>query len=135
MLRKLNFNQIFIIGLAFLLIGVEFVLSIYAQEGQRGYWKERRLSKQQGKLIQSVPTLNINGKKVKHIKTITNDGGRVDWSHSGNNLIAFDRMEEDGYYDVYVMNPDGSGEKCLTCGKQGLPQKHNGNPAWHLSGE
>jgi len=73
--------------------------------------------------------------KVKSIKTIKENGGRVDWSHSGNNLIAFDRLGEDGYYDVYVINPDGSGEKCLTCGKQGLPQKHNGNPAWHPSGE
>ncbi len=26
-------------------------------------------------------------------------------------------------------------ERCLTCNKRGCPQKHNGNPAWHPSGE
>ncbi len=38
-------------------------------------------------------------------------GGRVDWSHSGNNMIVFDKKGADGYYDVYVMRADGSGEQ------------------------
>jgi len=60
-------------------------------------------------------------------------GGRVDWSHA-RNLIAFDRAGSDGFYDVYTMNPDGSDERCLTCDKAALPNKHIGNPAWHPSG-
>jgi len=74
--------------------------------------------------------------EVKSVTTIKEIGGRVDWSHSGNNLIAFDKPGADGYYDVYTMNPDGSSETCLTCDKDGsVPQRHNGNPAWHPSGQ
>jgi Tol biopolymer transport system component len=59
----------------------------------------------------------------------------MDWSHT-KNLIAFGKLDlQDRYYDVYVMEPDGTNEKCLTCGKPGVPQKHNGNPAWHPSGD
>ena len=47
--------------------------------------------------------LQISDIKIDTIWTITDDGGRVDWSHSGNNLIAFDRVGADGFYDVYVM--------------------------------
>lgn len=47
--------------------------------------------------------------KVKKITTLTKRGGRVDWSHSGNNLIAFDRRNRLKRYDVYVMKPNGSG--------------------------
>jgi Tol biopolymer transport system component len=69
-----------------------------------------------------------------NITTLRESGGRVDWSHA-EDLIAFDALGEDGYYDVYTFKPDGSGETCLTCGKEGLiPQKHSGNPAWHPAG-
>ena len=70
---------------------------------------------------------------VSNIRTIKDAGGRVDWSHA-RNLIAFDRVGSGGFYDVYTMNPDGSDERCLTCDKAALPNKHIGNPAWHPSG-
>lgn len=57
-------------------------------------------------------------------------GGRVSWSHTLN-LIAFDGAGDDGYFDIYRVNPDGSELKCLTCGDGPY---HNGNPAWHPSG-
>ena len=58
----------------------------------------------------------------------------VDWC-AANNLIALGRWQRDGYVDVCVMRPDGTGLKRLTS-KPGLcPQRHNGNPAWHPSGE
>ena len=62
-------------------------------------------------------------------------GGRVDWS-TANGLIAYDRPGPDGvYYDVYVMSLDGTVDRCLTCGKKAIvPQRNNGNPAWHPSG-
>jgi Tol biopolymer transport system component len=72
---------------------------------------------------------------VDNITTITEYGGRVDWSHSGNNLIAFDRKENDKYYDIYTMKPDGSDEICLTCDHPDLPNRNIGQPAWHPSGE
>ncbi len=72
--------------------------------------------------------------KVTRIKTIKEYGKSLDWSH-GQNLIASARIGKDGYYDIFVMKPDGSNERSLTHAKPGIPQKHNGNPAWHPSGE
>lgn len=89
--------------------------------------RKRRISK-----FQPPPVLDTQGKVVKRIKTITTNGGRVAWSPKGD-LIAFDRKGEDGYYDVWVMKPDGSNQRCLTCGQSSVPAKHNGNPAWHPS--
>jgi Tol biopolymer transport system component len=67
------------------------------------------------------------------ITTIKTTGGRVDWSHA-NGRIAYDRPGDDGYFDVYVMAADGTGDVCLTCGNPAVPQKNNGNPTWHSSG-
>jgi len=72
-------------------------------------------------------------KQIRSIKTLVENGGRVSWSFDGS-LIAFDRQESDGYNDVLTMNPDGSGQKCLTCNKPKLAG-HNGNAEWHPSGE
>jgi Tol biopolymer transport system component len=72
---------------------------------------------------------------VKSIAVLVDEiGGRVDWSHE-NDLIAFSKTAEDGYFDVYIMNPDGTNQICLTCDKPQVPQKNNGQPAWHPSGE
>lgn len=67
------------------------------------------------------------------ITTIAEYGKSLDWCHT-NDMIAFGKLGDDSYYDVYIMNADGSHEKCLTC-TGGCPQKHNGNPVWHPSGE
>jgi Tol biopolymer transport system component len=69
---------------------------------------------------------------VRSVTLLTTHGGRVDWSPQ--NKIAFDRKGADGYYGVWVMNPDGSGQLCLTCDQQGAPLQNKGNPAWHPSG-
>ena len=70
---------------------------------------------------------------VKRIRTVKRYGKSLDWSHE-KDLIASSRRGLDGYYDVFVMRPDGSEETNLTSGRPGCPQKHNGNPAWHPSG-
>src|ERR1700749_4430651 len=67
-----------------------------------------------------------------HARLLTSDGGRVDWSKQ--NQIAFDRKGQGGFYQIWAVNPEGTGERCLTCGQPGAPQKHKGNPAWHPSG-
>jgi Tol biopolymer transport system component len=70
---------------------------------------------------------------VHSITIIVNQqGGRVDWGK--NNLIAHSRFGQDGYYDLWVMDSDGSSAKCLTCDNPRIPQLHNGQPAWHPSG-
>jgi Tol biopolymer transport system component len=68
------------------------------------------------------------------ITTLQLHGGRVSWLGS-NNLLAFDETGKDGYDDIFTANLDGSNKVCLTCGKKGLPQKHNGNPSWNPSGD
>ena len=68
------------------------------------------------------------------IQIITEDGGHLAWSKK-TNQIAFDRLGEDGYFDLWVMNPDGSGQKCLTANHPLLPNKHIGQPAWHPGGK
>lgn len=78
---------------------------------------------------------NTYGDNNSRIKIINENGGRVDWDRSGSNLIVFDRMGSDGYFDIWTMQPDGSEQRCLTCGKEELTQKHIGNPVWHPSGK
>ena len=72
------------------------------------------------------------GPTVTRITTLKESGGRVDWSPW--NVIAFDQLGADNYFDVFTMNPDGSNERCLTCNRPELPNRHIGNPAWHPSG-
>jgi Tol biopolymer transport system component len=80
--------------------------------------------------------------KVVSIRQLKPTGGRVDWSQSGNDLIAYDRQSRDAYdyaspdgcYDVWTMGPDGSNDRCLTCEAPRFDNRHLGNPAWHPSG-
>lgn len=71
---------------------------------------------------------------VQGIVPIAANGGRVSWS-TALGLVAFDRVVGRGASDIYVMAPDGSGERCLTCGRTGAPARHKGNPSWHPSGQ
>jgi Tol biopolymer transport system component len=73
------------------------------------------------------------GPYAHRVSTLKAQGGRVDWSQA-NGRIAYDRAGSDGFFDVWVMNADGSGDTCLTCDRAELPQRNNGNPAWHPSG-
>lgn len=61
-------------------------------------------------------------------------GGRVDWKPDGT-AIAFDRRGQDDCFDIFQVNADGSGEKCLTCGHPDLPPTTKGQPAYHPSGQ
>lgn len=86
-------------------------------------------------LKQAVELPIARTEHIDRIQVLRMRGGRVSWSKR-RNLIAFDMQGSDGFYDLYVMKPDGSGETCLTCGKVGrVPQKHNGQPEWHPSGD
>lgn len=64
------------------------------------------------------------------------DGGRVSWSV--NNKIAYEHQGSDGYFNVWTINPDGSGNTCLTCptepGVSVLPGLNMGNPIWSPDG-
>ncbi len=76
----------------------------------------------------------LPGKNIARLQIISKDGGHLAWSKK-TNKIAFDRLGKDGYFDLWVMNPDGTGQKCLTSNHPLLPNKHIGQPAWHPSGK
>lgn len=91
----------------------------------------------QGCAVQK-PTSNDQNSDCNQPKSVSasldfNQKGRLDWSLS-NGLIAFDKRGVDKFYDVYVMAPDGSNERCLTCDIPGLPKENIGQPAWHPNG-
>ena len=65
-------------------------------------------------------------------RTLTDNGGRLDWCRA-TDTIAFRRVVGRGVSEVYTIDPDGSGERCLTCGTPGLPRGIRGQPAWHPS--
>ena len=87
---------------------------------------------------QEAVTYSTAGDELGNIvvsrRTLTAQGGRVDWC-SSNNLIAFDRMTGKNTSEVYVISPDGGGERCVTCNIPGLPKGIRGQPAWHPGGE
>lgn len=73
--------------------------------------------------------------RVKKVTWLMDRAGRLDWAADPKGRIAFDSRGPDGYYDVFLAQADGSNRVCLTCDRAGqVPQKHNGNPAWHPSG-
>lgn len=86
--------------------------------------------------IKNIIKLDTSGKSplIKNIKIIRQDGGRVNWSSSGNNLIVFDKKNSDGYYDIYTMTSEGEIISNLTDGNSKINQKHNGDPVWHPNG-
>lgn len=104
----MNTKQILAIGSLFCLLLFTGSISAGADEGGRS-------------AVQSITTINTDCKSM-------------DWHH-GLDLLVYGKMDRGGYFDVFVSSPDGSGEHCLTALKKGCPQKHNGNPAWHPSGD
>lgn len=59
----------------------------------------------------------------------------VVWEKSGRNRIAYGAKGSDGYYDVHLSNPDGSGDTCVTCNSPLLPNKHISVTDWHPNGK
>jgi len=52
--------------------------------------------------------------RVAAVEVIEEFGGRVSWSPDGQ-WILFDKLGEDGYFDIWLMRPDGTDRTCLTC--------------------
>ncbi len=71
---------------------------------------------------------------VRSIQSVKPGGGRLDWSVQGETL-AFDKRSERGYYAIYTMLPDGTGESCLTCPLYEFRKLHAFDPVWAPSGE
>lgn len=72
---------------------------------------------------------------VMEIRTIKEYGKSVDWLHQENQILTA-RPLLDGYYDLLIFSMDEPDQETyLTHHAPGAPQKHNGNPAWHPSGD
>ncbi len=70
---------------------------------------------------------------VRRLRLLIDNGGRLAISADGRQ-IAFDRKGSDGYFDVWMMNADGSEQRCLTCHHFEI-SRNNGNPAFDPSGK
>jgi Tol biopolymer transport system component len=70
---------------------------------------------------------------VRRLYLLLENTGRAAWAPR-NDFIAFDRIGSDGYSDIYLTEPDGSLERCLTCDLIEFRKIHCGNPTWHPSG-
>lgn len=71
-----------------------------------------------------------------HSVTFFGLGGEIAWSADGTQLV-FDRRDGSGIYQLYTINPDGSGEVCISDpAVVGGPTvgKHKGWPAFHPNG-
>jgi hypothetical protein len=79
-----------------------------------------------------ITAQNNRGSQIPDATLLIRNGGRIDWSRQ--DRIAFDRRGPDGFYQIWIINPDGSDEHCLTCNQPDAPRKHKGNPAWDPSG-
>ncbi len=78
----------------------------------------------------------VRGKspRLKSIRLVQQQGARPRFSPSGD-LIVFDRKNDDGFADVYLMDVNGTIRRSLTEGRPGVPQRHNGNAVFHPSGQ
>ena len=54
--------------------------------------------------------------------------------NAASNRIAYMAKNNEGYYRVYLVTPDGTGARDLTAGIRNLPVKHQGLPYWDSSG-
>ncbi len=68
------------------------------------------------------------------VRTLAAEGGHLDWLKAPGGRILFDRGGAHGYFDLWIMNADGTGPRNLTGGRPELPGLHTGQPAWHPSG-
>ena len=99
-----------------------------ATAGAQGPLERMRERRQARKAAEVAPAADL----VTRISTIKEGGARLDWV---DNKVAFDMLGPGGVFAIYVMKPDGSDTRCLTCDNPALPKQRNiGQPAWHPSG-
>lgn len=85
--------------------------------------------------MQLVPGGNTPGESplVRDITLLKRSGARPRYHPSGSHII-YDAENEDGYYDVWIMDALGGNARDVTTGVAGLPQKHIGNAQFSPDG-
>src|SRR4051812_6805183 len=64
------------------------------------------------------------------------EGGNQDWS-AALDLLAFEQKDAYGNHQLHTIQPDGTGDVCLSCiARAGGPavNRHKSEPTWHPSG-
>ena len=88
--------------------------------------------------LSSAPAASRGSQETPaNLTLLTRDGGRVAWYHGARHeLIAYDAVVSGAKRntEVFVMNPDGSGQRCVTCNSS-IPKGFVGQPEWHPDGE
>lgn len=73
------------------------------------------------------------GNDLAGVFKVIDDGVKDnDWSDDGS-FIAYSKVAEDGYFDVWVIDPSGSGRRCLTQSAR-FTRRNRGSVSWHPSG-
>ncbi len=86
--------------------------------------------------ITGIPWRQVAGRKIKKMTVIIPDiAAEVGWSTSPTNTVLADLRLPNGYFALYTMNFDGTNQVCISCAAPGVPQRNNGNAAWHPSGK
>ncbi len=71
---------------------------------------------------------------VREVSIFRQDAGRLAFSRQGD-FLAYDKKEDDGRYDVYLLRTNGASETCLTCDIYDLRRANVLDPVWHPSGD
>ncbi len=75
-----------------------------------------------------------NGPKLVRATKWIDAGGRIAWSAQGDR-VAYDRADDRGLFQLYILDVATKSERCLTCGVPEFKGDHSLNPAWHPSGD
>lgn len=121
-MRHFRTTSVFIV----LFIGLLVAQSAQGQENRGEYRKEKLQSKSQQKKFNNTISTDI--------KLIMPGGSFPVWSPVTNKITFTKKVKET--YEVFIMDPDGSNLKCLTCNKPALENcGHRGQSYWHPSGK
>ncbi|MEM6704322.1 MAG: hypothetical protein AAF690_16515 [Acidobacteriota bacterium] len=71
---------------------------------------------------------------IESSRLLVEGGGRVDFGPRGE-LLAFDKPDADGRHDIFVLDLETFGERCISCKVYDLRKSSNFNPAWQPSGD
>ncbi|MFH2141239.1 MAG: hypothetical protein ABIJ97_02365 [Bacteroidota bacterium] len=72
--------------------------------------------------------------KIDTIELFKNEAGRPKCSPLEETIACHSRKCK-RYYDISLLNTDGTEKICLTCDHPDLPNKHIGQPSWHPNGK
>ncbi len=71
---------------------------------------------------------------IKKIKVVHSEGSRPRFSPDGKKIV-FDQKGSDGFFHLFISNPEGSELINLTRGNREINQRNNGNGIFHPSGD